>query len=65
MRYTCIAPQMIDKALFMVVLDDAKPETLSEVGHQSLHGTGSNRWYDKSINLIFYANGKVCVVMSC
>jgi carnitine O-palmitoyltransferase 1 len=51
---------MIDKALFMVILDDAAPDTLSEVGKQSLHGKGWNRWFDKSINLIFYANGKVC-----
>jgi hypothetical protein len=51
---------MIDKALFMVILDDATPDTLSEVGKQSLHGKGWNRWFDKSINFIFYTNGKVC-----
>eukprot|EP00128_Syssomonas_multiformis_P014332 Colp12_sorted_trinity150504_noHs@14456 len=48
----------IESAMFVVVLDEASPNSPTEQGRLSLHGTGYNRWCDKSFNCIIYANGK-------
>lgn len=51
----------IDRALFAVALDEARPERLVDVNNTFLHGDGSNRWFDKSFQLIVTANGKAAV----
>eukprot|EP00123_Amoebidium_parasiticum_P017009 comp23677_c0_seq4/m.40537 comp23677_c0_seq4/g.40537 ORF comp23677_c0_seq4/g.40537 comp23677_c0_seq4/m.40537 type:complete len:784 (-) comp23677_c0_seq4:394-2745(-) len=50
--------ELIEKAMFVLVLDSEAPDTLTEHGKLSLHGKGFDRWFDKSFNLIVYANGK-------
>lgn len=56
---------IIDKAAFVVILDevayDIDPETdgLSQFGASMLHGSGSNRWFDKSFQLIIGQNGRI------
>eukprot|EP01139_Manchomonas_bermudensis_P025410 Amastigsp_a845277_27.p1 type:complete len:377 gc:universal Amastigsp_a845277_27:1186-56(-) len=49
---------MIERAIIALVLDDNAPETPTENGRLAFHGTGSDRWFDKSISLIIFANGK-------
>eukprot|EP01134_Creolimax_fragrantissima_P005903 CFRG5903T1 len=48
----------IERAMFFVVLDSDSPATLHDMGKLGLHGTGYNRWFDKSFTLMVYANGK-------
>lgn len=48
----------IESAAFVLCLDDARPSTLAEIGKGLLHGDGRNRWFDKSLQLIVFANGK-------
>ena len=43
--------------LFVVVLDESAPESWSERGKALFHGAGANRWFDKSMNLVVFANG--------
>ena len=52
-----ISLREIERALFVVVLDQDKHATLSERGKSLLHGNGTNRWFDKSLQLIVYRDG--------
>ena len=47
----------IEQALFCVCLEDSSPEGMQEPADQLLHGDGGNRWFDKSVSLIVFANG--------
>lgn len=51
------ALQAIESSAFLVCLDDASPVTLEERAHQYWHGDGSNRWFDKPLQLIVNDNG--------
>jgi carnitine O-acetyltransferase len=48
----------IERAAFIVCLDDAKPVTKDEISRESWHGDGRNRFYDKALQFIIYDNGK-------
>lgn len=58
---------IIEKAAFVLVLDDAKPTSLCEGSSEDLsdycsrlfHGNGCNRWFDKSLTAVIFANGKL------
>jgi carnitine O-palmitoyltransferase 1, liver isoform len=47
----------IERALFFVSLDTTRPTTWSDRGSQILHGSGSDRWFDKSLTLVVFENG--------
>ncbi|UYV78943.1 CPT1A [Cordylochernes scorpioides] len=56
---------LIEKAAFMVILDDDSydynpedPSCLDRFGQAMLHGKGYDRWFDKSFNLIVAKNGR-------
>ena len=51
------ALEAIESSSFVVCLDDATPVTLHERAHQYWHGDGSNRWFDKPIQMIVCDNG--------
>lgn len=56
-------PPRLVQVLF-VVLDDSSLEdegTTGEVCKRLLHGDGSNRWFDKSVSLVVFENGKAGV----
>lgn len=53
--------EVIDSAMFAVSLDDTAPDGLVDESHCMLHGTGENRWFDKSFQLIITKNGKAAV----
>lgn len=60
-----ISLDIIEKAAFFLVLDDKDFEfdekdrtKLDRYGQLLLHGTGHDRWYDKSFNLIIGKNGR-------
>lgn len=48
----------VQKAIFVIALEDSEPPTGEEVAKNCLLGDGRNRWYDKPINMIIYENGK-------
>lgn len=48
--------QTIESALFALCLDDGAPASDSEAGLSLL--AGSNRWYDKSLQVIVFGNGR-------
>lgn len=48
----------IETALFCVCLDDVEPgDTLATCDHL-LHGDSGNRWFDKSVSFVVFANGR-------
>ncbi|KAF0718799.1 Aste57867_1476 [Aphanomyces stellatus] len=51
--------QSIQEALFVVCLDDDKPTTNSELLQLAAAGAPHNRWYDKSLQFIVWANGNI------
>ena len=48
---------VIEAAAFVVCLDNAEPRNSSERCHQFLYGAASNRWYDKTLQLVVCGNG--------
>jgi len=53
--------QTIDKALFVVCLDDWESNSQEFIHHQFLHGNGVNRNFDKSLSLLVSKDGRVAV----
>ena len=49
--------QTIEAAAFVVCLDEAKPVDSEERFRQFLFGDGSNRWYDKTLQIVVCDNG--------
>ena len=47
----------IERALFILWLDENSPSKWSERGTLLMHGDGTNRWFDKSFQLIVFENG--------
>jgi hypothetical protein len=47
----------IQTAYLIVVLDSASPASQDEAAALCLAGDGYNRWYDKFVSLIVFANG--------
>jgi len=50
--------EIIETSLFVLCLDPESPKTLEEAGRMSLAGDSNNRWFDKLIQLIVFANGR-------
>ncbi|XP_078041780.1 carnitine O-palmitoyltransferase whd isoform X1 [Augochlora pura] len=60
-----ISLDLIEKAAFIVVLDDipyiydpSNPDKLDQYGRILLHGKGYDRWFDKSFTLCIGSNGR-------
>lgn len=56
-----LALRAIDEAVFALCLDDTAPEELGAVNRAMLHGKGTDRWLDKSFQLIVTANAKAAI----
>ncbi|MFF3547159.1 choline/carnitine O-acyltransferase [Streptomyces platensis] len=48
----------IETALFCVCLEDDAPAGVQEACDQLLYGDGGNRWFDKAVSLIVFADGR-------
>lgn len=48
----------IEEAAFAVCLDDTAPEDHTAFGRACLHGDGKNRWFDKPVQFLVFANGR-------
>eukprot|EP01059_Diplonema_ambulator_P025135 TRINITY_DN42123_c0_g1_i1.p1 TRINITY_DN42123_c0_g1~~TRINITY_DN42123_c0_g1_i1.p1 ORF type:complete len:831 (+),score=333.13 TRINITY_DN42123_c0_g1_i1:45-2495(+) len=49
----------VERAMFILNLDDTSPETLTETSHELFLSDGTNRWSDKSFSFVVFKNGKV------
>lgn len=56
----------IERAAFVVILDDGEvfydqhdPSKLDQWACDLLHGSATNRWFDKSFNFVVYRNGRI------
>ena len=47
----------IDESLFLLCLDTHESQSASDYTKSMIHGDGINRWFDKSLQLIFQPNG--------
>ena len=54
---------IIDRAIFIVCLDNNAPETLDEIARQSLHGESGMRWFDKTLQILVDKRGRVSFLM--
>ncbi|KAF0688250.1 Aste57867_20120 [Aphanomyces stellatus] len=50
--------EIIEKALFLVALDETSPANSEEVARNCLLGDGRNRWYDKPVVLVVHENAR-------
>lgn len=55
------ALRKVDSAVFCLCLDDFPIKDLVHLSHNMLHGDGTNRWFDKSFNLIIAKDGTAAV----
>jgi carnitine O-acetyltransferase len=51
------ALEQVESALFCICLEDFTPEDTRAACDNLLHGDSANRWYDKSVSLIVFADG--------
>jgi carnitine O-acetyltransferase len=51
----------VERALFCLCLEDFTPESPLAASDQLLHGDGGNRWFDKSVSLIVFADGTTVI----
>ena len=47
----------VESALLCLCLEDTAPESTQEACDQLLHGDSGNRWFDKSVSLVVFADG--------
>jgi hypothetical protein len=52
---------LLESALFVVCLDETIPTDPEAAIGNALYGDGRNRWFDKSIQLIFTASGQLAI----
>lgn len=48
----------LERALFCLVLEDGTPESPLAAADQLLHGDAANRWFDKAVSLVVFADGR-------
>lgn len=49
--------ETVETALFCLCLDDVTPEDARTAGEQLLYGGNGNRWFDKALSLVVFADG--------
>ncbi|MGH3734301.1 MAG: choline/carnitine O-acyltransferase [Micromonosporaceae bacterium] len=52
------ALETVETALFCVCLDDIAPGDTLQACDQLLHGDSGNRWFDKSVSFVVFADGR-------
>jgi len=50
--------EAVQSAILVVCLDDQEPTTREEVGRALWHGDSRDRWYDKTVEIVVFGNGK-------
>ncbi|ESO90737.1 hypothetical protein LOTGIDRAFT_100929, partial [Lottia gigantea] len=49
----------LERAIVFVTLDTKQIDDMSARGKYLLHGDGKSMWFEKSINMVFFADGRV------
>lgn len=59
--------EAVESALLCVVLEQAAPADAREAGEHLLHGNSADRWFDRSLTVVVFADGRagVSVEHSC
>ena len=52
------ALEAVETALFCVCLEDVVPEDVHQACDLLLHGNSANRWFDKALSLVVFADGQ-------
>lgn len=52
------AMEVIEQAAFAVCLDQEHPVEIQDISQQLLHGNGTDRYFDKSLQFVVFGNGK-------
>ncbi|XP_053325242.1 carnitine O-palmitoyltransferase 2, mitochondrial [Spea bombifrons] len=55
------ALRKVDSAVFCLCLDDFPTKDHIHLSHNMLHGSGQNRWYDKSFSIIMTQDGTAAI----
>lgn len=50
--------EIIHSSVLVLALDESSPLTSEEIAHECWHGQGLNRWFDKTVQLIVFQNGR-------
>lgn len=50
--------KVIESSAFAICLDEAEPDSQGNCARQMILDDGANRWYDKTLQLIVFANGR-------
>jgi carnitine O-palmitoyltransferase 1 len=53
-----VSRDAIERAMVFLSLDMETPEGLDNKAHALIHGSGKNRWFDKSIQVIIFPDGR-------
>ncbi|KAJ1673255.1 Carnitine O-acetyltransferase mitochondrial, partial [Spiromyces aspiralis] len=48
----------LESAAFLLSLEDSEPQTRHEMSRACWHGNGQNRYFDKNLQLLVFANGR-------
>ncbi|KAL4222593.1 hypothetical protein ACF0H5_018634 [Mactra antiquata] len=51
--------ELIQQSMMCVIFDDAEPKDETELYQLALAGDSTNRWFDKSLSMIYFKNGLV------
>ncbi len=57
-RQNAASLDVIERAAFLVCLDESTPVTKEEISRACWHGDGRNRFFDKSLQFIVFDNGR-------
>ncbi|OQR96967.1 choline/Carnitine O-acyltransferase [Achlya hypogyna] len=50
---------VIESAILVLYLDESAPDAMEALGRSLIHGDGTNRWFDKSLTMVAFANGRI------
>ncbi|KNC54745.1 carnitine palmitoyltransferase I [Thecamonas trahens ATCC 50062] len=53
------ALNLIETAIFYVHMDDTAPDSWSGRARRAIHGSGSNLWFDKSVELVVFKDAHI------
>lgn len=52
----------IARSSFVICLDEKNPRGAEELAYHSLTGDANNRWFDKVLQIVVFANGRASLI---
>ncbi|KDO33450.1 hypothetical protein SPRG_02257 [Saprolegnia parasitica CBS 223.65] len=50
---------VIESAILVLYFDEGTPNEMEALGRSLIHGDGASRWFDKSLTMVAFANGRI------